>query len=409
MSAPLIIVMGLLAAYTGYYLASVAKKPVLEASIGFRAFLEAHCPVISEPFLPTAWCCSGRIQSVLRFLLKSRPPIHYRTEVLATPDGGQLSLEWLVDEDGDSEGDGDGGGGGSERRRRQRWQPAGGEVARPTVLLLPGLTSNSRENYVLHLVQQTADLGYRCAVFNYRGCGEEELLTPRMYSAANTEDLELVVLHIRALYPDSALLAVGMSMGGMMLLNYLAAMGRRAGVEAALTVSVPWDAFTSTASLETPLNSVLFNRVLTHLLTSAVHRHREVLKKRYDVEHIMKSRSLWEYDERLISIMFGYSSVRSYYHDASPCHKLPAVRVPVLCLNAADDPLSPASAFPLESVRANPYVALLVTARGGHLAFLEGLVPRATSYMDRLYQQFARAVLGVARGSLEKQLHLPLL
>uniref|UniRef100_S4R6P4 Abhydrolase domain containing 1 n=1 Tax=Petromyzon marinus TaxID=7757 RepID=S4R6P4_PETMA len=354
------------------------QKPVLEASIGFRAFLEAHCPVISEPFLPTAWCCSGRIQSVLRFLLKSRPPIHYRTEVLATPGwgrGGAMLGDFVT------------------VKQQKMALDLCEDTLRPNILHIPPATGTGQSVQCKSFLNKSLETFVRLSWKFMKGVIYYSLLTPRMYSAANTEDLELVVLHIRALYPDSALLAVGMSMGGMMLLNYLAAMGRRAGVEAALTVSVPWDAFTSTASLETPLNSVLFNRVLTHLLTSAVHRHREVLKKRYDVEHIMKSRSLWEYDERLISIMFGYSSVRSYYHDASPCHKLPAVRVPVLCLNAADDPLSPASAFPLESVRANPYVALLVTARGGHLAFLEGLVPRATSYMDRLYQQFARAVL----------------
>lgn len=39
--------------------------------------------------------------------------------------------------------------------------------------------------------------------------------------------------------------------------------------------------------------------------------------------------------------MFGYPTNDDYYHDASPCHRLKSVQVPMLCLNAADDVFSP--------------------------------------------------------------------
>lgn len=41
--------------------------------------------------------------------------------------------------------------------------------------------------------------------------------------------------------------------------------------------------------------------------------------------------------------MFGYKSVEEYYTIASPASKINRVRVPVLCLNAADDPFVPFS------------------------------------------------------------------
>jgi len=39
--------------------------------------------------------------------------------------------------------------------------------------------------------------------------------------------------------------------------------------------------------------------------------------------------------------LFGYDSYVSYYNDASVDGKVHDVQVPLLCLNAADDPFSP--------------------------------------------------------------------
>lgn len=50
------------------------------------------------------------------------------------------------------------------------------------------------------------------------------------------------------------------------------------------------------------------------------------------------------------------------------------------------------TAFPLTIVQDLPNVALLLTAHGGHIAFLQGLFPRGESFMDRLLGQFVQAV-----------------
>ncbi|NXN16333.1 ABHD3 Phospholipase, partial [Indicator maculatus] len=347
-------------------------KPQLVASNDrFCRFLEEHCPVVTETYYPTIWCWEGRVQTLLRPFITSRPQVQYRNELIKTADGGQISLDWF-----DNNG--------------SLYHPDAS--TRPTVLLLPGLTGTSKESYILHMIHQSETLGYRCVVFNNRGIAGEELLTPRTYCAANTEDLEAVIHHVHSLHPSAPLMAAGVSMGGMLLLNYLGKTGRDTPLMAAAIFSAGWNVFESVESLEKPLNWLLFNYYLTTCLQSSISRHRQMLEQLFDMDLVMKARTIREFDKQFTSVMFGYPTIDDYYEDASPCRKLKSVGIPVLCLNSVDDVFSPGHAIPVEAAKQNANVALVLTSCGGHIGFLEGIWPRKCTYMDRVFKQFVQAV-----------------
>ncbi|KAE8605732.1 hypothetical protein XENTR_v10015304 [Xenopus tropicalis] len=261
------VLLAVASAYVWFYRSRICKKPRFVSAPPFRVFLERHCPVVREKFSPTIWCFGGRIQTILRVVLLPKPPVPYRNEILKTADGGQISLDWV------------------DNNESSRFPDA---ASRPTVIFLPGLTGNSRQSYILHLVRQASRDGYRSVVFNNRGFGGEELLTPRTFCAANTDDLSVVVSHVHKQFPDAPVVAVGVSLGGMMLLNYLAAQGPSARLWAALCFSTPWNVFESTRSLEEPLNYFLFNYSLNKSLRSATEQHRRVIGRAVDVDYVLQ-------------------------------------------------------------------------------------------------------------------------
>ncbi|XP_059583507.1 protein ABHD1 isoform X2 [Alligator mississippiensis] len=243
------LVLGAGTAWLGWSWARALKRPLLVAAPLLRAFLERHCPIVCETFYPTPWCFEGRLQTLLRHILLSEPPVLYRSELLHVADGGQLLLDWA-----DNPGS------------RRYPDPS----TRPTLLLLPGATNNSEASYILHLVHGLLQVGYRCVVLNCRGCKGDELLTPRAFSVANTEDLETTIAHIRAQLPQAPLLAMGFSMGGTLLLHHLARTGHAAGLEAAVAMSPVWDYGEFLNLLEQSLPDVVFRVPLVYFVRRLV-------------------------------------------------------------------------------------------------------------------------------------------
>lgn len=117
------------------------------------------------------------------------------------------------------------------------------EAKSPLIIILPGLTGESQAEYIKCLVIAAKQIGIRTVVFNNRGLGGITLKTPRLYCAANCEDLLEVVNHVSELNPNIKLGATGISMGGLILGNYLSEHSEQARklLSAAKIISVPWD------------------------------------------------------------------------------------------------------------------------------------------------------------------------
>lgn len=70
-------------------------------------------------------------------------------------------------------------------------------------------------------------------------------------------------------------------------------------------------------------------------------RRRKVLDPVMDYDLVMASKTLREFDTNFTCKQFGYKDVMDYYTHASIHDKIPFIKVPTLCLSAADDPMQP--------------------------------------------------------------------
>jgi len=365
------LMLGLTAAYVIYYLVFVVKKPVLSCNPRMRQFLGKHCPLLEENYWPTIWCIEARVQTIFRSLFQSCPHVPYDREMLSLADGGEIALDWMHNDASPLP-----------------------SSARPVIIILPGLTGSSSESYARHLVLESIKLGYRSVVLNYRGNGGSQLKTSRTYCATDTEDIESVIQCVKRKFPLAPILATGVSLGGIILTNYLAKGGKNVELCAAMTVSSPWNIFGSCRSLEQGINAVVFNNYLCENLKQSLVNYEHLFKDKCDLAHVYQSKTIRDFDERFTAKLFGYQSSEDYYHDACIDRKVHDIKVPLLCLNAADDPFSPGQDIPLDEASRSSHVAIVVTSRGGHIAFFDGcFVPNEISYIQRVFAQFSGAVM----------------
>ncbi|GLD97904.1 hypothetical protein PINS_up006601 [Pythium insidiosum] len=326
------------------------------------------CPTMTqEKYYPPWRLFNGHLQT-LRLAQEEQyqhPIVHYERQIMDMPDGGIVSLDWALPPRDD----------GTIPRVSEL------DRNRRTMLLLPGLTGGSGEFYIRCVVHRMVELGWQCVVLNARGCADTPLKTAHLFCCAYTDDLRFVVSRLHSTYGFSeAFVAVGFSMGSNVLVKYLGEEGERAQgiLTAGISVGNPFDLVACASNLSSTLfyrktYDAALNRNLQELFFRKSNAH-QVFRHdtRVDLDSLRNARHLYEFDDRLTRRVFGYDSVHHYYTDASSARRIGDVRVPLLCLNAKDDPISVKTAIPFDAPEENPNVVLCVTNRGGHLAFYEG-------------------------------------
>jgi predicted alpha/beta-fold hydrolase len=215
-----------------------------------------------------------------------------------------------------------------------------------------------------------------CVVFNFRGAANTALKTPLAYAATATDDARQVFRHVRARIDDPLMpmYALGFSLGANIMVKCLGEDGEHTPLNGAVSISNPLDLVAGSQHLQHPFRNFIYGRALAAAVKRYVRTHYDVLKQNsdIDIELLLTAATLREFDELGTRRMQGFSHVDHYYSAGSSKRFLDRVTVPLLLLNAEDDPLIPPCCIAYEEAKRNANLIVVTTRRGGHVSFAEG-------------------------------------
>lgn len=188
--------------------------------------------------------------------------------------------------------------------------------------------------------------------------------------------------------PVTIVYAVGISVGGSILVNWLG----RAGSDAARTIG-------AAAAVSTPLDLSAagvaigrgFNRVYTRNFLNTLKPKSLAMAQRFPgllaEERIRRVRSMYDFDDAVTSSLHGFAGANDYWRRASGKPWLARVAVPTLVINARNDPFVPAESLP-GTGDVSDHVVLLQPDEGGHVGFLSGPFPGNLEWLPRRLLDF---------------------
>ena len=316
------------------------------------------------------WLPGGHAQTLYAALAVPRPRVAYRRERWDTPDGDFIDVDWVDEQSAISH------------------QPSASAAAgkTPLVALFHGLEGSSRSHYALALMAAVRDAGWRGVVVNFRGCGGELNRLPRAYHSGDSAEVDWVLRRLQRGNPR--LLAAGVSLGGNALLKWLGETGASAGavVDRAAALSAPVDLTAAGNALDRGFN-LAYTR---HFLRSMKEKSLAKLDRfpgLFDAARLRAAYTLREFDDLVTAPLHGFRNTDDYWTRASAKPWLRRIEVPVLMVNARDDPFLPSGALPAPH-EAAPSVLLEQPEHGGHVGFVSGRFPGNLDWLPQRVLEF---------------------
>lgn len=325
-------------------------------------------PIKTSTFRPAVWQWGGHLQTIIPSLIRriSHPSIPIE---IALPDGDRLVADYYdIDKPAEDT---------------------------PVIIIAHGLEGHSQQPYVTGLARSVQARGWAAIGWNFRGCGRADNLTPKVYYAGCSEDLDAVV-HWAAAHGHKKILLAGYSMGANVTLKWLGEQGDLAaerGVVAAAVASAPVDLEGCADTLSKPSNWLYRDRFV-RALSARLRRKAVQFPEHFDLELLRRVRTVRDFDEYYTGPLQGYANAADYYAACSAQRFMWDITVPTLVVNALNDPFLSTSCFPLQNAENHAHVYFEAPAGGGHVGFHGTPGPW---YLDEQFMAF----LGRAHSTLD--------
>ncbi|MGE5220000.1 MAG: hydrolase, partial [Chloroflexota bacterium] len=303
------------------------------------------------------WLPGGHLQTIYARSLAPIYSVPYRRERWDTPDGDFIDLDWLDDSSTDGT---------------------------RLLVLFHGLEGYSKSHYALSLMAKAAQHGWRGVVPHFRGCSGEANRLTRSYHSGDSREIDWILRRLKHENPGSKLYAVGVSLGGNMLLKWLGeeSTAAHAVVERAVAVSTPLDLVAAANQLDRGLRRFIYTNYFLKYLRPKALAKITAHELRFDARALRASRTFRQFDDLFTAPIHGFKDAVDYWTQSSSKPWLKEIELPTLVINARNDPFLPESALPgAEDVSA--WVTLDFPLEGGHVGFVTGGFPGRLDWLPK--------------------------
>ena len=320
--------------------------------------------LVVRAYRAPSWLPGGHAHTIYAARLAACPRVTYRRETWDTPDGDQIAIDFA-----------------DPAPTRERHPPYSGtgrpehprKTASPLVVLFHGLEGDSQSHYARATMAALQARGWRGAVVHFRGCGGLENRLPRAYHSGDDTEIDWILKRMRQLAGEQALHAVGISLGGNALATWAGRRGAEAAscINSAVAVSAPQDLAAGAAALAKG-----FSRLYAESFLRSLRLKAQRLNQRHpgliDTAKATQARTFHDFDDAVTAPLHGFRNAQDYWSQSSCRRWLRGVELPLLMLNARNDPFLPESALAAQA-EVSKSVRLEYPANGGHVGFPSGL------------------------------------
>lgn len=247
------------------------------------------------------------------------------------------------------------------------WQKQG---SNKVLVLFHGLEGSSQSQYIKGFSKFFYSKGYDTCAVNFRSCSGEMNKLLRSYNSGVSDDIAEVLNHVSKnnLYEEMYL--CGFSLGGNALLKFLGEQSSNlpAFIKKAAAFSVPIDLAASSKVLAGFANKMYMQRFLNSL-NAKMKQKSLMFPGSIDVKGIEKIKTFDEWDSKFTAPIHGYKDSADYYAKCNALQFLTKIAIPIILVNAKNDPFLSASCFAYEEARENPNFYFEAPRYGGHVGF----------------------------------------
>jgi predicted alpha/beta-fold hydrolase len=274
--------------------------------------------------------------------------------------------------------------------------------------VIPGIGGHHENDYIKNFVsicQKYHKGKFRIVVMNWPGCGDSPL-TDHIIPFGEVEDLQIVINHISQQHPKAPIFAVGFSAGSNLLVRYLGQERTNSSpITAAIVMSNGYDAQFGVEKLNDPF--MIY--AVTKKMKMTFKRNLEKFESMTHIHppSVLSARSIQEFDEHL-TLKLLRKDAAEYYKSSSCYEQLQHIKIPILLLNAHDDPIVHPQliSHPKKAIddKKNHNLILATTKYGGHLGWIQGgfFTVKQETWAENVAMEFIEAIWKILEDEREE-------